>query len=181
MNIGKKVLLMSISIVSVGLIANSANAYQPVYGNDYANITSYGINEDDFKRDNIIQRNGNQTTVNIPKPKGTVDINILGAKRTIELDDDEEKRLNKRKRYFKIQKRKKAKRLEEQRKFAEIQEKRKIEDMKIATLKAEEKAKKMEAEAKENALNIQNQQFQRNLNNDLGNGFIPSTPPIGIP
>ena len=183
MNIGKTFLLTSISILSIGLLSlGKANAYEPVYGNDYANINAYGVNENDFRRDNIIRRDGDNTSIHIPKPTGKIDLNILGSKRTFSLDD-EEKRKNKRKRYYKIQKRKKAKRMEAQRQAKIVQEKRAQE---FAAAKAREDARKSDEAAKQQILAMQERAREKaaQANSSYGNiphnGFIPSSPPHGF-
>lgn len=180
MNIRKKLLLMNISIISIGMFANMAHAYQPIYGNDYANISAFGLNENDFQKDNIIQKDGNFTNINIPKPKGTVNINILGAKRTINLDDDEEKRLNKRKRYYKIQQNKKRQRLEDQRQAELLRAEQDALDEQQAI---EAQAKKFEEDKRKNDLALQKsyEQNQNQRNFPSEGGFIPSTPPLGLP
>ena len=172
---------MNVSIISIGMFASVANAYQPIYGNDYANISAFGLNENDFQKDNIIQKDGNYTNINIPKPKGTVNINILGSKKTINLDDDE-KNLNKRKRYYKIQQNKKRQRLEEQRQADFLRaEQDAIEEQQQQAIEAQ--AKQFEEDKRRHDIAIQ-QSYEQNQNQRFfssGDGFIPSTPPLGIP
>lgn len=177
MKIYKKILLTTLSFISLGLLSNNAFAYGAVYGNDYANINAININDNDFKKDNIIQKNGNQTSINVPKPQGKVNVNILGNKKTINLGKiTTDKKAEKRKRYYNIQKRKKNIRLAKEREQKAINEKKKLELKAIQAKKAEaaaiaeaKKQQKAQREIEETNAQIQD------------NGFLPSGIPQGIP
>ena len=121
MHIQKIFLLTGIALSGIYSFNVQANPYEASYGNDYANINAYNINRDSFKRDNIIQRDENGASINIPKPTGGINLNILGFKKKITLSVDDEEQ-QKRRRFFAAQKRKKAKLIQEERRQQEQDE-----------------------------------------------------------